>query len=96
MEEVEEKLCIHVERSVEPHPCPVCHSVTQKIHDYRIQKIKHLKMFERQPLLFYRRRPYVCPCGKMKLLLNEAIVPREKIQKLIISSNCRKMKRSSL
>ncbi|MGE6259445.1 ISL3 family transposase [Heyndrickxia sporothermodurans] len=64
MEEVEEKLCIHVERSVEPHTCPVCHTVTQKIHDYRIQKIKHLKMFERQTLLFYRRRRYVCPCGK--------------------------------
>ncbi|GIN87574.1 hypothetical protein J6TS2_39600 [Heyndrickxia sporothermodurans] len=50
MEEVEEKLCIHVERSVEPYTCPICHTENP---DYWIQKIKHLKMFERQTLLFY-------------------------------------------
>ncbi|MFE7065215.1 ISL3 family transposase [Sutcliffiella sp. NPDC057660] len=64
MEEVEEKLTIHVEMPVKPHLCPLCKSPTEKIHDYRVQKIKHLKIFERQTLLFYRRRRYVCECGK--------------------------------
>ncbi|MBA9026370.1 transposase [Peribacillus huizhouensis] len=73
MEEMEGKLCIHVEKPVEPHSCPVCHTVTQKIHDYRIQKIKHLKMFERQTLLFYRRRRYVCPCGKRFAEMNTLV-----------------------
>ncbi|WP_406564912.1 transposase family protein [Bacillus alkalisoli] len=31
------------------------------MHDYRMQKIKHLKIFERHTLLFYRRRRYGCP-----------------------------------
>lgn len=56
MEEVEEKLRIHVEMPVKAHVCPVCGTSTVKIHDYRIQKIKHLKLFERQTLLFYKKR----------------------------------------
>ena len=64
MEEVDGRLCIHAEIPVTPHNCPVCDTFTKKIHDYRIQKIKHLKIFERHTLIFYRRRRYVCLCGK--------------------------------
>jgi transposase len=64
MEEVEEKLRIYVEMPVKAHVCPVCGTSTVKIHDYRIQKIKHLKLFERQTLLFYKKRRYACQCGK--------------------------------
>ncbi|TYS49456.1 transposase family protein, partial [Bacillus infantis] len=64
MEEVEEKLRIHVEMPVKAHICPICGTSTVKIHDYRIQKIKHLKLFERQTLLFYKKRRYACQCGK--------------------------------
>ncbi|QHE61035.1 ISL3 family transposase [Rossellomorea vietnamensis] len=64
MEEVEERLCIYVEMPVTAHKCPVCATFTYKIHDYRIQKIKHLKLFERHTLIFYKRRRYACPCGK--------------------------------
>ncbi|KYD19869.1 hypothetical protein B4135_0768 [Caldibacillus debilis] len=28
----------------------------RKIHDYRIQKIRHLKWFERPTVIFYRKR----------------------------------------
>lgn len=64
MEEVDERLCIHAEMPVISHECPACQSATKKIHDYRIQKIKHLKLFERHTLIFYRRRRYGCICGK--------------------------------
>ncbi|KPL60418.1 transposase family protein, partial [Rossellomorea vietnamensis] len=64
MEEVEERLCVYVEMPVTAHKCPVCATFTYKIHDYRIQKIKHLKLFERHTLIFYKRRRYACPCGK--------------------------------
>src|SRR5690606_24651283 len=38
---------------------------TRRIHDYRVQKIKHLKWFERLTYIFYRKRRYVCTaCGK--------------------------------
>jgi transposase len=53
---------VEMERSV--HRCPGCGQRTSKIHDYRIQKIHHLKWFERKTQLFYRRRRYSCKCGK--------------------------------
>lgn len=64
VEEVGECIHVYVEMERKPHCCPKCGSQTNRIHDYRIQKIKHLKWFERKTLLFYKRRRYVCACGK--------------------------------
>jgi transposase len=44
--------------------CPACGDVTKRVHDYRIQKLKHLKIWERMTTMFYRRRRYTCKCGK--------------------------------
>lgn len=64
VEEADERIALHVEMDVKLHRCPSCGERTKKIHDYRIQKIKHLKWFERLTYLFYKRRRYACPCGK--------------------------------
>lgn len=64
IEEVGDRIALHVSLPLKPHHCPACGTVTQKVHDYRIQKIKHLKWFERLSVLFYKRRRYACPCGK--------------------------------
>ncbi len=45
--------------------CPSCGVKTIKVHDYRIQKVKHLKWFEHLTILFYKRRLYICVCGKI-------------------------------
>ena len=64
VEEIEERIALYVSMPKKEHPCPACNKVTSKVHDYRIQKIKHLKWFERLTILFYKRRRYVCECGK--------------------------------
>lgn len=64
VEKVEGTIHFHVECERKPHPCPNCGELTDKVHDYRIQKVKHLKLFERFTFLFYRRRRYACSCGK--------------------------------
>lgn len=64
IEEVGDRIALHVSLPLKLHPCPACGTMTKKIHDYRIQKIKHLKWFERLSILFYKRRRYACPCGK--------------------------------
>src|SRR5690606_24526188 len=65
MEQVEDRVALHVELEVRPHRCPHCQEKTRRVHDYRIQKIKHLKWFERLTYLFYKKRRYVCrACGK--------------------------------
>ena len=64
IEQVEDRVIIQVEMPVRFHRCPSCHSKTRRIHDYRMQRIHHLKWFERFTDLIYKKRRYVCPCGK--------------------------------
>ena len=64
VEETGERIALHVSLPKKAHSCPNCHQLTSKVHDYRVQKIKHLKWFERLTILFYKRRRYVCKCGK--------------------------------
>lgn len=77
VEEVNERVVLHVEMEVKVHRCPRCGERTNKIHDYRIQKIKHLKWFERLTYLFYNKRRYACSCGK-RFAENNPIVQRFK------------------
>ncbi len=63
-EEVDDRIALHISLPRKPHTCPKCGEKTTKVHDYRIQKIKHLKWFERLTVLFYKRRRYACTCGK--------------------------------
>jgi transposase len=84
MEELDGRFCIHAEMQIKPHKCPVCNSFTKKVHDYRIQKIKHLKIFERHTLIFYKRRRYGCPCGKKFAEKNPFV---ERYQRLSIELN---------
>lgn len=62
--EMEDRIALHIEMEVRIHKCPSCGGRTKKVHDYRIQKIKHLKWFERLTYLFYKKRRYACSCRK--------------------------------
>lgn len=62
--QVEGKVQIQVEMERKGQRCPQCKKWTKRVHDYRLQKILHLKWFERTTHLFYKRRRYVCECGK--------------------------------
>lgn len=64
VEQIDEKMQMHIEMEKKLHCCPQCKNWTKRVHDYRLQKIQHLKWFERTTLLFYKRRRYACPCGK--------------------------------
>ncbi|SDI30477.1 Helix-turn-helix domain of transposase family ISL3 [Alteribacillus persepolensis] len=55
---------IHVEMERKTHRCPRCEGTMKGVHDYGIQKNQHLKMFERNTYLFYRKRRYKCSYGK--------------------------------
>ena len=64
VERVGERMLFMFHCPKRPHQCPSCSEMTTKVHDYRMQKIKHLKWFERLTILFYKRRRYACACGK--------------------------------
>ncbi|WP_343844103.1 ISL3 family transposase, partial [Salinibacillus aidingensis] len=75
---------LHVELERVPHLCPSCKEVTDRVHDYRIQKIKHNQIFGRRTALFYRKRRYACEnenCGK-RFYEDNSIVERYQRQSL--------------
>lgn len=69
---------LHFEMPKKPHVCPSCGTITDRVHDYRTQKIQHSRIFSRQTTLFYRKRRYVCvnkDCQK-RFYENNSIVER--------------------
>ncbi|MGI6554271.1 MAG: ISL3 family transposase [Bacillota bacterium] len=51
---------VFLSQPVRPHKCPRCGSVTSKIHDYRVQKIKDIPILNKPLILSYRKRRYKC------------------------------------
>ena len=45
-----------------PQPCPSCHALTDKVHDYRISVIRDVPIMGKHTFLHYRKRRYRCPC----------------------------------
>ena len=65
VEETETEHHIYLEMCRKEHPCPQCGERTNKIHDYREQKIRDLPAFGKKTFLHLRKRRYRCPeCGK--------------------------------
>ncbi|WP_081427521.1 ISL3 family transposase [Oceanobacillus iheyensis] len=64
------------------HRCPQCGEWTNKVHDYRTQKVRHPSIFGRQTIIFYRKRRYKCVfCGK-RFFERNPLVKRYKRQSI--------------
>ena len=64
IEEKEEKQIFSIELERKEVKCPCCGKMTSKVHDYRTQIIKDLPEFGKTIDISYRKRRYVCECGK--------------------------------
>jgi transposase len=65
VERNEKEIYIHLELERKEHVCPCCGCHTNKIHDYRTQKIYDIPIHGKHAYLILRKRRYVCPhCGK--------------------------------
>ena len=65
VENNEENIEIHIELERKEHKCPCCGGATDKIHDYRIQRIKDISAFGKFTTIVLRKRRYRCEhCGK--------------------------------
>lgn len=65
VEEIEKGINIYIETNPKLHFCPSCKKTTKHIHDYRLQKIQHIKMNQATTYLILNKRRYICPhCGK--------------------------------
>ena len=64
IEEKEKSLEITIEKPRKESICPACGHRTNRIHDYRTQRVRDLSAFGKSVVLLYRKRRYVCGCGK--------------------------------
>ena len=69
-------LLISAEIRRKPHKCPRCNTLTDKVHDYRIQVIKDIPAFGKFILISLRKRRYVCPHCKKRFYENIEFLPR--------------------
>ena len=74
VENISEELHIYIELPRKEHTCPVCGSVTDRVHDYRMQTIKDVPL-TRNTFLHLRKRRYRCSCGK-RFFENNTFLPR--------------------
>lgn len=65
LDETKDKFFVTVEKPRQTYTCPNCGAITDTIHDYRIQNIKHTVFSDKEVILKYRKRRYVCEsCNK--------------------------------
>ena len=62
--ETDEKIEIAIEMKRQMQKCPQCGQKTDRVHDYRKQKIRDMSSFGRAVTLLLRKRRYACVCGK--------------------------------
>ena len=74
VENIADQLHIYIELPREKHICPVCGTVTDRIHDYRMQVIKDVPL-ARDTFLHLRKRRYRCECGK-RFFEKNSFLPR--------------------
>ena len=74
VENISNQLHIYIELPRRRHSCPCCGTETDRIHDYRWQKIKDVPL-SRDTFLHLRKRRYRCDCGK-RFFEQNSFLPR--------------------
>lgn len=90
VEKVESKddlLEISITLKRKEHSCPACHTMTNRIHDYRRQTVKDIPAFGKKVVLYLRKRRYVCPCCGKRFFEQNHFLPRyyRRTQRSILS-----------
>src|SRR5699024_11266219 len=67
---------IHIDVKRKKNKYTDCNTLTNQIHNYRLQKIQHTNIFFRESILFYRTRRYVCGCCKKRFYEKNELVDR--------------------
>lgn len=66
------------------HKCPCCGCLTDKIHDYRKQRIKDIPSFGNNTIIILEKRRYVCACGKRFIEKNDFLPRYHRMTKRLI------------
>ena len=76
VETTPDTIFLHLERERKVHTCPVCGDQTDRIHDYRTQKVKDLSLHGKGVIWVYRKRRYRCGCCGKRFYEENPLLPR--------------------
>ena len=76
VEETEKEMHIHIQLERKTHHCPCCGRATDKVHDYRTQKVLDIPMHGKQVFLMIRKRRYVCSHCHKRFYEKNTFLPR--------------------
>lgn len=72
----EKSIVLHVEMERRAHVCPSCRTVTDRIHDYRMQRVKDSPIQGKAVVWIYRKRRYSCPCCGKRFYERNYLLPK--------------------
>lgn len=67
---------IWIELKHRAQTCPHCRTVTDHIHDYRMQEVRDISVLGHHTLLLLRKRRYSCPCCGKRIPEANSFLPR--------------------
>lgn len=57
-------------------PCPHCQTLTDKVHDYRLQRVKDSPIQGKHLIWLYEKRRYRCPCCGKRFYEKNYLLPK--------------------
>ncbi|NLU52082.1 MAG: ISL3 family transposase [Clostridiaceae bacterium] len=70
------EIIIHIQIQKMPHNCPRCNSPTNKVHDYREQKIKDIAFCGKKTYLLLKKRRFACSQCSKRFYERNTFLPR--------------------
>ena len=70
------QIALHVEMERRVCECPACRALTDRIHDYRRQRIKDSPIQGKHVVWLYRKRRYRCPCCGKRFYESNYLIPK--------------------
>lgn len=83
VEETEDAITIYAQHRRRAHRCPACGSMTEKVHDYRWQRVKDVPLRGKATTILLRKRRYACRCGKRFAEQNEYLGRYQRMAKRV-------------
>lgn len=82
---LEKEVNIYIELEKQEQICPCCHKKVNRVHDYYIQKLKDLDMFDKKTFIVLKKKRYKCICGKVFLEYNNFLNKRQRMTKRVFA-----------
>ncbi len=70
------EIVLHVEMPRRLSECPSCRTLTQTVHDYRLQRVKDIPVLGKHVIWVYRKRRYRCPCCGKRFYEHNYFLPK--------------------